>query len=126
MIKALVAFFLGLFYFVVFMFVGGLAGGYLGDMASAIITGIVVLAYFFICQFLLSRGHPQALFQDWPIMLTLNATNIILFVRVLAETKGAVFPLAALGLLFVSSAGTLGGAFVASQAAKRRGRQLIE
>lgn len=127
MIKALVAFFLGLLSFVIFMFVGGLVDGYLRrDIPSAIVTGIVMLAYFFICQFLLSRGHPHALFKDWPIMLALNATFIFLFLRVLAETKGAVFPFAALGLLLVGSAGTLAGAFVASRAARRRGRQLNE
>jgi O-antigen/teichoic acid export membrane protein len=116
MIKGLGAFLLGVLSFAVFMFVG--------DTAGVIVTGIVMLAYFFICQFRLSRGNPNALFKDWPIMLALNATIIVvLFVSVLVEKQGAVFLFQALGILLVCFAGTLAGAFVASRAARRKTRQ---
>jgi len=116
------AFLLGVLSFVVFMFVGETADQFLGDTATAIVTTIVMMAYFFICQFLLSRGNPNAFLKDWPIMLLLNAVIIVaLFVSVLLEKQGAVFLVQALAVLFVCFAGTLGGAFVASRRARRKG-----
>jgi len=43
-------------------------GETLGEMAGF----ISVAAYCLIAQFFLSLGHPQALRQDWPIILCLN------------------------------------------------------
>jgi hypothetical protein len=118
------AFLLGVLSFVVFMFVVQTADSLLGDTANVIVTGIVMLAYFFICQFRLSRGNPNALFKDWPFMLALNATIVVvLFVSVLVEKQGAVFLFQAFGILLVCFAGTLAGAFVASRAARRKTRQ---
>jgi len=86
------AFLLGVLSFVVFMFVGETADQFLGDTATAIVTTIVMMAYFFICQFLLSRGNPNAFLKDWPIMLLLNAVIIVaLFVSVLLEKQGRFF-----------------------------------
>ena len=62
--RCLVAFLLsivGLFVFFGF-------GETLGDMAGFISAA----AYCLIAQFFLSLGHPQALRQDWPIILCLN------------------------------------------------------
>ena len=62
--RCLVAFLLsivGLFVFFGF-------GEALGEMAG-FIAGV---AYCLIAQFFLSLGHPQALRQDWPIILCLN------------------------------------------------------
>lgn len=124
MIKGLGAFLLGVLSFAVFMFVGETADRFLGDIAVAIVTGIVMLAYFFICQFRLLRGNHNALFKDWLIMLALNATIIVvLFVSVLVEKQGAVFLAQALGILVACFAGTFAGAFVASRAARRKARQ---
>jgi len=123
MIKGSGAFLLGVLSFAVFMFVGETADNLLGDTAGVIVTGIVMLAYFFICQFRLSRGNPNALFKDWPIMLVLNVTIIVvLFVSVLVEKQGAVFLFQGLGILLVCFAGTFAGAFAASRAARRRGK----
>lgn len=122
--KGVGAFLLGVLSFAVFMFVAHEADNLLGDTAGVIVTGIGMLAYFFLCQFRLSRGNPDALLKDWPIMLALNATIIVvLFVSVLVEKQGAVFLFQALGILLVCFAGTLAGAFVASRAARRKTRQ---
>jgi hypothetical protein len=121
--KALVAVFLGLFSFLVFIIVGETADRFWGETATAIVTGIVMLAYFFVCQFSLSRGNPNALFKDWPTMLALNATIIVvLFVSVLVEKQGAVLLFQVLGILLVCLTGTLAGAFVASRAARRKAK----
>jgi len=123
--KVLIAFFLGLFSLYPLMFVGSEATQeFLGDIAAIIVIVIVMMAYFFICQFLLSRGNPNALFKDWPIMLALGAIGIVIpIVTALAE-KREVFLTQGLGFLIVCFVGILGGAFVASRAARRRaGRQ---
>jgi putative effector of murein hydrolase LrgA (UPF0299 family) len=126
MIKGIGAFLLGVLSFAVFMFVGETADRFLGDIAGAIVTVIVMMAYFFICQFRLSRGNPNAFLKDWPSMLALNATIIVvLFVSVLVEKQGAVFLIQALGVLLACFAGTLAGAFVASRKARRKGEQKL-
>jgi hypothetical protein len=123
MSKALGAFFLGVLSFVVFMFGGEVAMYHIGEAVGLFVVLILMAAYFFICQFLLSRGNPHAFRKDWPIMLVLNATIIVvLFVSVLVEKQGAVFLVQALGILLACFAGTIAGAVVASLAARRRGR----
>jgi hypothetical protein len=126
MIKGLGAFLLGVLSFVVFMFVGETADQFLGDIATAIVTGIVMMAYFLFCQFRLSRGNPHAFLKDWPIMLLLNATIIgVLIYSVLGEKQGAVFLVQTLGILLACFAGTLAGAFVASRKARRKAEQKL-
>ena len=124
MSKVFGAFLLGVLSFVVFMFVGETADNIFGVIAAPIATFILMAAYFFICQFLLSRGNPHAFYKDWPIMLVLNATIIVvLFVSVLVEKQGVVFLIQALGILLACFAGTIAGAVVASLVARRSGRQ---
>ena len=124
MSKVFGAFILGVLSFVVFMFVGETADNIFGAIAAFIATFILMAVYFFICQFLLSRGNPHAFCKDWPIMLVLNATIIVvLFVSVLVEKQGAVFLIQALGILLACFAGTIAGAVVASLAARRRARR---
>ena len=60
---------LGLLSFVVLTFVGETVG-----LFAAIVTSAV---YFFVCQFLLSRGNVDAYRKDWPVMLALDATVLI-------------------------------------------------
>jgi hypothetical protein len=123
MSKALGAFFLGVLSFVVFIFGGEVATYHIGEAVGLFVVLIFMAAYFFICQFLLSRGNPHAFQKDWPIMLVLNATIIVvLFVSVLVEKQGAVFLVQALGILLACFAGTIAGAVVASLEARRRGR----
>jgi O-antigen/teichoic acid export membrane protein len=124
MVKVFRAFYLGVLSFVVFMFLGETADNIFGDIAATIATFVLMAAYFFICQFLLSRGNPHAFRKDWPIMLVLNATIIVvLFVSVLVEKQGAVFLIQILGILLACFAGTFAGAFAASLAARRRARR---
>jgi len=114
---------LGLGSMVVFMVVGETADALLGDIAADIVIGIVMLAYFFICQFFLSRGNPNALRKDWPIMLELGAGAIfVAFITAVAE-KREVFLIQGLGFLLVWFVGTFAGAVAASQAARRKARK---
>jgi hypothetical protein len=120
--KALVAFFLGLFFFFLFMFIGETLMYHFGD-AGLIPTSVVMVAYFFICQFFLSRGNPDAYRKDWPIMLALDLVPLLLVVIILLqwEGHGAVFLSQGLGILVSCLGGTLAGAVVASRAARRHG-----
>jgi hypothetical protein len=121
MIKALGAFFLGVLSFPVFMFVGETADNLFGDIAAFIATFIAMAAYFFICQFLLSRGNPLAYRKDWPIMLALDAVIIlVLFISVLVEKQGVAFLTQSLGILLACFAGTFAGAVAASLASRRK------
>jgi O-antigen/teichoic acid export membrane protein len=105
------------------MFGGEVAMYHIGEAVGLFVVLILMVAYFFICQFPLSRGNPHAFRKDWPIKLVLNATIIVvLFVSVLVEKQGAVFLVQALGILLACFAGTIAGAAVASLAARRRGR----
>jgi len=120
--KVLIALFLGFFSFFLFMFGLETVAPILGGIAAIIVIVIVMMAYFFICQFLLSRGNPNALFKDWPIMLALGAAGIAIpIVTALIERREEVFLTQGLGFLIVCFVGILGGAFVASRQARRRG-----
>ncbi|MCJ7486983.1 MAG: hypothetical protein MUQ25_12575, partial [Candidatus Aminicenantes bacterium] len=66
MSKASVAFLLGVLSFFLFSFIGEPASHSLGN-AGPIVTFILMAAYFFICQFRLSRGNPNAYRRDWPV-----------------------------------------------------------
>jgi hypothetical protein len=123
MTKPLTAFFLGLLSFFVFMAVGEAAMYSIGEAVGLILALILMLAYFFICQFFLSRGNPDAYRRDWPIMLALDAGPLLLVVIILIawENRGAVFLSQGLGILVSSSGGTFAGAVAASRSARRKG-----
>jgi hypothetical protein len=117
--KALIAFLLGLFSFLLFMFVGETASYHLGDVGF-ILAFILMAAYFFFCQFLLSRGNPYAYRKDWPIMLALDAILIVaVFIMVLVEKPQVVLS-QGLGILLSCCGGTFAGAVVASLAARKK------
>lgn len=122
--KVVVPLILGLGSMVVFMVVAETADALLGDVAALIVTGIVMLAYFFFCQLLLlSRGNPNALRKDWVIMLELGAGAIfVAFITAVAE-KREVFLTQGLGFLLVWFVGTFAGAVAASLAARKKTRQ---
>ncbi len=75
--------------------------------------------YFLAVQYLLSRGNPQAVRMDWPIILALNWT--LLFVTVLAllfeSHKRAA--LAALCVALCAVACSYAGAALAARTARR-------
>lgn len=110
--KAVGAFFLGLISFFLLMFVG--------ETAGLFVAFILMVAYFSICQFLLSRGNVDAYRKDWPIMLAMNATIfVVVFIMVLVEKLDVILSQGP-GLLLSSCGGTYAGAVVASLTARRR------
>jgi uncharacterized membrane protein len=77
--KMVLAFFLGLVSFFLFFFIGETTSHYLGNV-GLIAAFILMAAYFFICQFRLSRGNPNAYRKDWPVMLALDVIWIAVFI----------------------------------------------
>ena len=81
---------------------------------------ILVAAYFSICQFLLSRGKIDAYRKDWPVMLALVATALVMVTIIALVENRDVFLSQGLGLLLSSCGGTYAGAVVASLIARRK------
>lgn len=116
--KVLVAFFLGVLSFFLMFLIGETAIHYLGN-TGLIPTFILLAAYFFFCQFRLSRGRADAIRQDWLIMLALDAVPLLMvFGIVLAQTWPVILA-QGLGILLSCCGGTLAGALAASRAARR-------
>ena len=124
MSKGWFAFFLGLFSFFLYMFIGESFSDYYGENVGLAAAFILVAAYFFVCQFFLSRGNPNAFPKDWPIMLALDAVLLFCLIPMaLLETQEVVLAQGSV-ILLSCCGGTLAGAFVASKAARRKaGRQ---
>ena len=120
--KVLAAFFLGVLSFFLMFLLGETATYYFGD-TGLIPTFILLAAYFFFCQFRLSRGRADALRQDWPIMLALDAVPLLMVFGIVLAQRWPVILAQGLGLLLSSCGGTLAGAFAASRAARRTGAQ---
>jgi uncharacterized membrane protein YfcA len=111
MSKPLLAFCLGLLGF----FLSFVAAG-AGLLAAFILVG----AYFFICQFLLSRGNVNAYRKDWPIMLAMNATFLVIVVIMALVEKQEVVISQGPGFLISCCVGTYAGAVAASITARRK------
>jgi hypothetical protein len=118
--RALPAFGLGiLFFFLLFLVREGL-GLELPGLVAVLLMFVLSAAYFFICQFFLSRGNPHAFPKDWPVMLALDAVWIIsFFIMILVEERG-VIPSQGLPILIGCLGGTWAGAAVAAQIARKR------
>jgi len=119
--RILVAFFLGLFPFYLSVFVLETVAAITPGYAAITVSVIVMIAYYFICQFLLSRGRPEALFKDWPIMLALGAAGLVITIVEASNKSLEGFLSWVLGFIIICSAGILCGAFVASRQARRKG-----
>jgi hypothetical protein len=101
------------------MFIGESLLRPIGETMALIVTFAALAVYFFICQFRLSRGNPDALRTDWRIMLALAAVPLAC-VAIMALVEGRNVILAqGTGILLASCGGTLAGAFAASRAARR-------
>jgi len=119
MSKSALALILGFLSFFLFMFIGETLSEHFGA-AGFIPTFVVMVAYFFVCQFFLSRGNPDAYRKDWPTMLALDAILLLaVFVMVLVEKREVVLT-QGLGILLSCCGGTFAGAAAASLAARRR------
>jgi hypothetical protein len=102
------------------MFVGESVSWHFGEYVGLAAVFIIMTAYFFFCQFFLSRGNPNALPKDWPIMLALDAVLICALIPMaLLETKEVIFAQGGI-ILFSCCGGTLAGAFAASKLARRK------
>jgi hypothetical protein len=121
--RAKVAVFLGILSFFLMFIIGEPASEHLGN-AGLILTFVVMAAYFFLCQFRLSRGNPNAYRRDWPVMLALDAPWIIVgFTMMLTERREVVIS-QGLGILFSCIGATWAGAFAASMKARRKREQI--
>jgi len=115
--KALMAFLLGGLSFLLFLFIGETASHYLGN-AGFIVMFILMAAYFFICQFRLSRGNRTAYLKDWPVMLALDAIWIAAFFGMVLTERREVVIAQGLGILISCFGATWAGAFAASMIAR--------
>ena len=94
-------------------------GESLGEKAMFVGVG----GYSLLAQFFLSRGHPQALRKDWPLMLCLNfmvSLSMVLCFTLEHNNPGA--HLTALGLTGVAVACSYAGAALAALIARSRTR----
>jgi hypothetical protein len=64
-----------------------------------------------------SRGNPNALFTDWPIILALDAFQLVMFNLVILFERLEVILSQGLGLLLSCCGATVAGAFIASKRA---------
>jgi len=94
-----------------------------GESTPLFAALIVMAAYFVTCQFLLSRGKADAYRKDWPIMLALVATALVMVTIIILVENRDVFLSQGLGLLLTSCGGAYAGAVVASLAARRKAVQ---
>ena len=107
----------------VFLFIASIATGLWGDTPAALmVTAILMMAYFFICQFFASRGNPHPFRKDWPMTLSLGAGAILVALGTALVEKREVFLTQGLGFLLVWFVGTLAGAAAASMVYRIRDR----
>lgn len=116
--KGAVAFTLGLFSFFIFMAVGERLSYSYGN-AGLIVAFVVMFAYFFACQFFLSRGHPDAYRKDWPLMLALDAVFLLILIPLVLTERREVVIAQGLGIVIGCFGATWAGAFAASMRARR-------
>jgi uncharacterized membrane protein len=111
MTKVAITFFLGLFSFLLFMFVGESAG------LPAAFAALSV--YFFLCQFFLSRNHADAHRKDWRVMLLLDGVMLVTVLIMVTGGNWDTILSQGIGALLSTCGGTYAGAVVASVTAKR-------
>ena len=121
MSRITVAFILGILSFFLYMFIGEEFSHYIGD-AGFVLSFVLMAAYFFVCQFRLSRGNADALRKDWPIMLALNAAPLAtVIIMVFMETWPVILS-QGLVILLAGWGGAFAGATAASRAARKSQR----
>jgi hypothetical protein len=122
--RAKTAVFLGILSFFLMFIIGEPASEHLGN-AGLVLTFILMAAYFFLCQFRLSRGNPNAYRKDWPIMLALDIIWIALFIGLVLTERREVVISQGLGILISCFGATWAGAFAASMKARRKRDQIL-
>ena len=124
-VKIVVAVLLGLFSFVLWI---NLAADIRvvpeKDPRAKFINGGLVLAvmaaYFFICEYLLSRRNPQTVWKHWPTILALTSMLILLPVLVLTSGETIDNVMQAVGLAIFAVVCSCAGAAVAARAARHK------
>ncbi len=119
MLRIVVAFILSVFFFFLYMFIGDTSTSYLGDAGFAL-TFVLMAAYFFVCQFRLSRGNADALRRDWPVILALNAVPLAMVILMVGNEKWTVILVQGLVTVIAGWGGAIAGAAMASRAARKR------
>jgi hypothetical protein len=119
MSRIAVALILSVLFFFLYMFIGEASTERLGDAGLAL-TFVLMAAYFFVCQFRLSRGRAAAWPKDWPIMLDLNAVPLVMVLLMIGKEKWPVILAQGLVVLIAGWGGAFAGALVASRVARKR------
>jgi hypothetical protein len=111
-LKIVVAFLLGvLSFFLIF-----LLGEIFGDYALFIGMG----AYFLISQYMLSRGNPQAVRMDWPLIIAMNFTPLCMTIITLAVEPNKGNALEMLLVTILTLACSYAGAALAARTTRQR------
>ncbi len=114
--KILLALWLNLLFFLAFAFVTTtLFPRFSMNAAGSVVAFFSATAYFFLCQWGLSRGNAEALREDWPLILALNGLLPVLVIMAILE--GKLLPLL---VLIPGLGGASAGAAVASRLARKR------
>ena len=109
--RIVLSFFLGLLSVFLMFFLGEVWGEH------AMFPGMA--AYFLISQFFLSRGNPQAVHKDWPLILALNLPLLISTSICLTAEPNWDAKLSALGLTVLAVACSYAAAAMAARTARR-------
>jgi hypothetical protein len=122
--KVVLAFFLGVLS-VALLF--GLAEGvgdllperWKGSFIHVVIFVIGMGGYFLVSQYLLSRGNPQAVRKDWPIIIAMNFTPlcVTIITLVVEPNKGSALQMLLVAILTMAC--SYAGAAVAARAARQ-------
>ena len=73
--------------------------------------------YFLISAYLLSRGNPQAIWKNWPIILALNLILLITAIIALVVEPNKLAALLTLGVAIVAVACSFAGAWLGARVA---------
>ena len=85
----------------------------------AIVFIIGIGGYFFISEYFLSRGHPQAIWKDWPMILALNAPLVLTtIITLLVEPNKLAVVLPACAAALGVACSCVGAALAARTAAQ--------
>jgi hypothetical protein len=110
--KIVVAFLLGALSFFLIFFLGEIFGDY------ALFIGMG--AYFLISQYILSRGNPQAVRKDWPLIIAMNLTPLCMTIITLAVEPNKGNALEMLLVTILTLACSYAGAALAARTACQR------
>jgi uncharacterized membrane protein YjjP (DUF1212 family) len=89
---------------------------FLGEEFSVTTAFVATGIYYLFSQFLLSRGNPRALYEDWPIILFLNSALIAVAALILLIEPDAKYTAI---VAVISLGSSVFGAWIATLLAKK-------